>query len=150
MPVMRYFLYVGGVLLALLFVADAMAPKPEIVSVASATTNAIDLPMIRIRSDRKWPERVVFDTSAPVIAAPSAAPVEASVPVPPPTVAAMSPISRVRETFAQFVPPEPKKPVQKLPPKKRVAKSRVAPVPVAQYPMMVAQHQRFGFTPNIW
>jgi hypothetical protein len=146
---MRYFLYVGGVLLALLFVANAVAPKSEVVSSASVTTSAIDLPVIRIRSDRKWPERVVFDTSAPVIAAAPAVPIEASVPAPP-TVAAMSPISRVRETFAQFVPPEPKKLVKKLPPKNRVAKSRVASIRVAQHQLPVAQHQWFGFNPNIW
>jgi hypothetical protein len=148
---MRYFLFVGGVLLALLFMVDALAPKSEVVNSASATTSAIDLPVIRIRSDRKWPERVVFDTSAPVIAVAPAAPIEASVPVPvPATVAAMSPIARVRETFAQFVPPEPKKLVKKLPPKNRVAKSRVAPIMVAQHQLLFAQHQRFGFTPNIW
>jgi hypothetical protein len=147
MPVMRYFLFVGGVLLALLFVADAFAPKPEVVSSAGATTAAVDLPVIRIRSDRKWPERMVFDTSAAVIAAaPAPAPaIEASVPAPA-TVAAMSAITRVRETFAQFVPPEPKKPEQKPRPKNRIAKNRVAPMPVAQHQLV--QHQRFAFTPN--
>jgi hypothetical protein len=149
MPVMRYFLYVGGVLLALLFVGNAFVPKSEVMRSASATTDAIDLPVIRIHSDRKWPERVVFDTSAPVpviAATPAPAPaIEASVPAPS-TAAAMSPKARVRETFAQFVSPEPKKPQQKPRSKNRIAKSRFAPMPVAQHQFL--QHQRFAFSPN--
>ena len=61
MPVMRYFLFVGGVMLALLFAVSAELPSPPVVK---ATNTAADLPMIRIYTDRKWPERVVFDTSA--------------------------------------------------------------------------------------
>jgi hypothetical protein len=140
MPVLRYFLFVGGLLLTLLFVTDAYGPKAELVG---STTSATDLPaspMIRIHSDRKWPERVVFDTNAPMIAAPVKA-AEASAPVPP-TVAEISPTARVRETFAQFVPVEPKK-VQS---KNRVAKNRAA-LPTMRF----AQQQRFGFTANnIW
>jgi hypothetical protein len=143
MPVLRYFFYVGGVLLALLFVANAYGPEPQIVS-STASASAVDssaIPMIRIRSDRKWPERVVFDTSAPVIAAAPVKTAEAGTPVPAP-VAARSAPARVRETFAQFVPVEPKKPAAKS----RVAKNRPAPSP-----MLVAQHQRFGFAANtVW
>jgi hypothetical protein len=43
MPLARYFLFVGGVLLALLFVADALLPKLP----AAETANA-NLPVIRI------------------------------------------------------------------------------------------------------
>ena len=32
MPVARYFLYVGGVLLALLFVIDSLAPREPVVA----------------------------------------------------------------------------------------------------------------------
>jgi len=62
MPLARYFLWVGGVLLALLFVADARLPA---LPVAEATTD-VPSPIIRIHSERKWPERIVFDTSAPI------------------------------------------------------------------------------------
>ena len=62
MPLARYFLWVGGVLLALLFVADACLPT---LPVAEATAD-IPPPIIRIHSERKWPERIVFDTSAPI------------------------------------------------------------------------------------
>lgn len=62
MPVARYFLWVGGVLLALLFIANACLPKlPE----GRATDTP--RPVIRIYSERKWPERIVFDTSTPML-----------------------------------------------------------------------------------
>jgi hypothetical protein len=141
MPVLRYFLFAGGLLLTLLFVTDAYGPKAELVSSANSAIDLPATPMIRIRSDRKWPERVVFDTSAPVIAAAPVKTAEASAPAPA-TVAEISPTARVRETFAQFVPVEPKK----VQPKNRVAKNRAA-LPTIR----VAQHQRFGFTANnIW
>jgi hypothetical protein len=139
MPVARYFMYVGGVLLALLFISDAFLPK---LAVADRTDTATELPAIRIHSDRKWPERVVLDTSTPTIVPAQTAKAEAV--VPPPTPAADdSAKTRVRETFAQFVSPEPKKPEAKPQRKRKIAKSRPAP-PV----MMVAQQPRFGFFGN--
>jgi hypothetical protein len=139
MPVARYFMYVGGVLLALLFISDAFLPK---LTVADRTDTATELPAIRIHSDRKWPERVVLDTSTPTIVPAQTAKAEAV--VPPPTPAADdSAKTRVRETFAQFVSPEPKKPEAKPQRKRKIAKSRPAP-PV----MMVAQQPRFGFFGN--
>jgi hypothetical protein len=137
MPLARYFFFVGGVLLALLFVVDAVLPK---LPVADRTDT--DLPVIRIHSDRKWPERVVFDTSIPTIIPPQTAKAEAVVPAPAP-VADVSAKVRVREAFAQFVPPDPKKPEPKLQRKRKIAKSRVAP-PV----VLVAQQPRFGFFDN--
>jgi hypothetical protein len=62
MPLRQYFSWVGGVLLATLFVLDAYFPKPAAVEKAPG-----NLPVIRIHSDRKWPERVVYDTSLPTI-----------------------------------------------------------------------------------
>ena len=62
MPVLRYFMFVGAALVALLFVVGAELPASPTVEAANA---APDLSTIRIHSDRKWPERVVFDTSAP-------------------------------------------------------------------------------------
>ena len=58
MPLARYFVFVGGVLLALLFLSDAYLPKLPAAQMADT-----DLPVIRIHTDRKWPERVVYDTS---------------------------------------------------------------------------------------
>lgn len=62
MPILRYFVFVGGSLLALLFVCDAFVPD---VPLPAALTTSSDRPAVRIRSERKWPERVVIDTSIP-------------------------------------------------------------------------------------
>jgi len=139
----RYFLSVGGVLLTLLFVADAVVPK---MPAADTNRNDADIgkAVIRIHTDRKWPERVVFDTSMPTTIVPAQT-VKAEAVVPPPTpVADVSAKTRVREAFAQFVAPEPKKPEAKPQRKRKIAKSRIAP-PMIQ----VAQQPRFGFF-NTW
>ena len=62
MPLMRYFIFVGGALLALLFIADACLPALPVTVASHSNT---DLSVIRIHSDTKWPERVVFDTTRP-------------------------------------------------------------------------------------
>jgi len=95
MPLFRYFAVVGGALLALLFICDAVLPKqplPSFLSVASS-----DLPLVRIHSERKWPERIVFDTSMQTVKPAVVAEVQ---PAP-----ATAPKARVREAFAQFTPP---------------------------------------------
>jgi hypothetical protein len=141
MPLARYFLFVGGVLLALLFVVNAVLPQLPVMD-ADRTDTGVDKSVIRIHSDRKWPERVVFDTSLPTIV--PAQTVKAEAVVPAPVVAAdVSAKARVREAFAQLVPPEPKKPEPKLQRKRKIAKYRAAP-PMVQ----VAQQPRFGFFAN--
>jgi hypothetical protein len=62
MPFARYFLFVGGALLGLLFVADAYLPKLP----GSGIANSDPAP-IRIHTDRKWPARVVYDTGLPTV-----------------------------------------------------------------------------------
>jgi hypothetical protein len=163
MPLARYFLYVGGALLALLFVVGAELPTSPAAQV-TVTDTAAELPTIRIHTDRKWPERVVFDTSIPAGTGPVAmtgavktdmakanivktgtggsALVNASdgaVPDAPTKV-------RVREAFAQFQSADPKKPVLKHPVKRKVAKRRTPPPT-----MMIAQQPTFGFFgKSIW
>jgi hypothetical protein len=151
MPLLRYFVFVGASLLALLFISDAYLPKLPVEDVTSA---AADLPMIRIQSDRKWPERVVFDTRIPAI---NPAQTEAAVPAST-TVADVSAKARVREAFAQLQPqlqpsePKqlqpsvPKMPAPAVPRKRKIAKKHLAPPAV-----LVAQQQPFGFfTNNAW
>ena len=143
MPVLRYFTFVGGVLLALLFVADAYAPTPPVAKADTVAT--IENPTLRIRSDRKWPEAIVFDTSQPTIVPAPVLKAETSVSAPA-NVAEMSPKARVRETFAQFVAVDPKSELKHLQRKRKVAKyaagSRMA---------QVVQPSRFGaFGNNIW
>jgi hypothetical protein len=101
MPLMRYFAFVGGALLALLFIANACLPA--LPATEARSTAATDLSVIRIHSNAKWPERVVFDTSRPTIA-PVPAPVLAeAAPAPQPAKAAATPPIKtgVREAFAQ-------------------------------------------------
>jgi hypothetical protein len=98
------FFYVGGVLLALLFVPYAYRPKAPVAQRANA-----NLPVIRIHSARKWPERIVFDTSLPTIIPARIASDEASIPSPP--AATDVPVkARGREALAQMRPSNAKEP----------------------------------------
>ena len=126
MPVARYFLFVGGVLLALLLAVDAFSPQQ--VAVASNAAPAVDKTVVRIRSDQKLPERVVYDTSLPTIVPPqSRGSRVAAAPVAPSADATAQ--ARVRDTFAQFVPAEPKKAEPQVQRKRKVAKVRLAQNP---------------------
>ena len=51
MPVARYLLFVGGMLLALLFALDAFAPRQTVV--ADNAAPSINKTVVRIRSDQK-------------------------------------------------------------------------------------------------
>ena len=64
MPIARYFIIVGGTLAALLFIAGWCLPTPPAMF---ADELAIDRTIIRIKSARKWPEKVMLDTSRPTI-----------------------------------------------------------------------------------
>jgi hypothetical protein len=139
MPLARYFLFVGGVLLALLFVVSAEFPQ---LPVAQMANTAADLPAIRIHSDRKWPERIVFDTSAPRPVSLQTANSEVST-VAPVRVAETSVKTTAREAFAQVAPTDIKKPEPKQPQKRKIAKRRVAPPT-----MLVAQQPQFAFFGN--
>lgn len=150
MPVARYFLFVGGVLLALLLAIDALSPPHAVL--ASRGASSIDKTVVRIRSDQKPPELVVYDTSLPTIVPPPAVTAQVTAPVVAPSAPAVAVVSadataqaRVRETYAQYVPAEAKKPEPQVQRKRKVAKSRTAP-PIAQQPQMrVAQQSHYGF-----
>jgi hypothetical protein len=144
MPLARYFFFVGGVLLALLLISNAYVPEPP---PADSVAAAADLPVIRIHSDRKWPERVVFDTSVSAVAPTRTA--EAGVPVPSTEGSAKV---RVRDSFAELQPSEPRQlqaaDLKKREPKlrkRRIAKARVGPPT-----MLVAQQPRFGLFDINW
>ena len=148
MPVARYFLFAGGMLLALLLAINAFTPQE--VAVASNAASSVDKTVVRIRSDQKLPERVVYDTSLPTIVPPTVA--TAKAPTPPAPAADVTAESRVRDTFAQFVPAEAKKPEQQVQRKRKIARSRpVSPMYVAQQPQMFAQQpQMFAQQPQMW
>jgi hypothetical protein len=59
MPLIRYFVFTGGALLALLYLADYYMAGP----VSAAAETAPDLSITRIHSAQTWPEKIVFDTS---------------------------------------------------------------------------------------
>jgi hypothetical protein len=171
MPILRYFVFVGGALLALLFAANFALPQAPVGE--SIVTSSNDVPLIRIRSDRKLPERVVLDTSQPAVVPPAAVTMAAVVAPQPPAQASTSPAlselsakARVRDTFAQFGPTDPKgdvasvktaeaKPVVPAQPKRKVAR-RSAPTyyyygqPMFGRPMRVAQQPHFGFFNTTW
>jgi len=145
MPIARYFLFVGGALLALLLAIDAFVPQQAVM--VSQAAPSIDRTVVRIRSDQKLPERVVYDTSLPTIVPPVLSAQAATPPAPAitPVAADIPAQARVRETFAQFV-PEAKKPEPQVQRKRKVAKVRQAPMQFAQPPQMrVAQQSHYGF-----
>jgi hypothetical protein len=144
MPVARYFMYVGGALLALLFLIDAYAPSQTVV--ASHAAPSIDRNVVRIHSDQKLPERVVYDTSLPTIV-PPASKVQVAAAPRPPVASEVTAQARVRDTFAQFVPADVKKPEPQAQRKRKVARTRANP------PIRLAQQQpHFGFFggPSTW
>ena len=97
MPLARYFSIVGGLLLALLFALDAFLPRLPVAEKAE-----VNSPLIRIYSDRKWPERIVYDTNAPTIVPTSIASTEVTVRVPEMIADASADVTG-REAFAMLV-----------------------------------------------
>jgi hypothetical protein len=148
MPLSRYFLYVGGVLLTLLFILDACLTKLPVMERPHANS-----PMIRIHSDWKWPERIVFDTTLPTIVPARTAIVEDRV-ASPVTVSDVSAKERDREAFALMQPSdaarrEPSDPGRRELKQKRqrkIVKRHVMPRSV-----LVERQPQFGWFGNtIW
>lgn len=156
MPLLRYFVFVGGSLLVLLFICDAVLPQ---VPLPENLTSGSDLPAVRIHSDRKWPERVVFDTNAPPVSPVTVAAAQAISPA----MAEASAKIGVRDAFAQLPPAQPQarsvgakvaalpaaeagKTELKPQPKRKVARARPAGRPV----LLVAQQPRFGLFDTTW
>jgi hypothetical protein len=96
---LRFLAGAGGVLLVLMFAANAYLPQP---AAPVAQQQDIDHSTIRIATTRKGPERVVFDTSLPTIVPPARAAAQAE--------AALAPVSAAsyaaRDAMAQL-PAEP-------------------------------------------
>ena len=94
MPLLRYFLFVGSALLALLFLADWYWPATPTTLTGNDRTReaSLDKQILRIRSAQKWPQKIVIDTSIPTIVPPSA--LVASVPPPPPPLLAAATLNQ--------------------------------------------------------
>jgi hypothetical protein len=134
MPLGRYFLYVGGLLLGILFLIDWYMPQPGTQAVEAAPLNRS---AIRVHSAHRWPSAVVFDTTQPTIVPPQQ-PIVAGNPAP----VAKKPhdalaLARVGEVPAAVVAhaPLPKQV------KRRVRTAR----PI--YSSRVASYETFGFRP---
>src|ERR1700742_3052685 len=122
MPVMRYFVYVGGALLALLFIVSACLPALPVAQTSSQ--QASDLSIVRIHSNQKWPERVVLDTSRPPITpAPLVAAAVPEAPLPQKTASAQPSKTPVRDAFAQIRNPNDPHSLPSKPKRKSVAKN---------------------------
>ncbi|MCK1515487.1 hypothetical protein IVB22_23620 [Bradyrhizobium sp. 190] len=144
MPLARYFLYVGGVLFTLVFILDACLTRLPVME--SAHVNS---PVIRIHSDRKWPERIVFDTTLPTIVPAPTAITEDRVANP----ATATPRDKERQAFALMQPSD----VKRLEPttsggrdlkpqrQRKVVKRHVSP-----RSFLVARQPQFGWFGNIW
>ena len=61
MPIRQYFLRVGSILLVALFAADWLLPKPAAHPHSQIPPH--ERVNLQIRSNHRWPERVVFDTA---------------------------------------------------------------------------------------
>ena len=97
MPLARYFLLVGGALFLLLLVAGACLP-----SLPAVERGGAERTTIRIHSEMKLPERVVFDTSTPMVTHPVASVIaEAGAPTAP---SADVIAAKARQAFAQLQP----------------------------------------------
>lgn len=103
MPLAAYFRNVGAALLVLLFVADSYLPTSTAVQRAAAYP-----PVIRIHTDRKWPERVVFDTTTAIVSArPFASDTNvAALPRTGDMPTSQANASRVRDAFAMLPQPD--------------------------------------------
>jgi hypothetical protein len=140
MPLARYFLYVGGALLALLFISDPYLPKLPAADRAESRSA-----IIHIHSDQKWPERIVYDTSLRTVVPAQIANIEANVAAPEIVASTAE-----REAFAQLQPSSQLSDAKKIEPKlqrhHKIAKRRAAPPA-----LFAARQMQFGWFGNrIW
>ena len=148
MPLARYFLYVGGVLLTLVFILDAWLTGLPVME-----RSHVDSPVIRIHSDRKWPERIVFDTTLPTIVPVRAALAEDRA-ASPATVTDASAKEREREAFALMQPSDAKR-LQPSDPGRRELKPqrprKIVKRHVTPRSVLVWRQPQFGWFGNtIW
>jgi hypothetical protein len=145
MPLARYFFYVGGVLLTLVFLLDACLSGLPVME-----SSHVDSPIIRIHSDRKWPERIVFDTTRPTIVPAPTAVVEGS----PATASGVSIKEREREAFALMQPSDAKRLEPSNPGRRELKPQRPRKIVkrhVTPHSVFVAWQPQFGWFGNtIW
>ena len=141
MPLVRYFFWVGGALLAVVLIAHWYLPE-----LPDAEKASVVPPPVRIHSEQKWPERIVYDTShETVVPAPAAGNIGRP-------AAAADVLAAARDAFAEAPPSdaskaqsvEQTKPDAKPQAKRKIARRR-APV------LMVERRPQFGwYGPRFW
>jgi hypothetical protein len=142
MPLLRYFAYVGGALLALLCVASYLFPEAQTVAHQDVTR-----PVIRITSDRVSPPRVDFDTTVQAIVAPT---------LPPGVMLLQAPTKQAPalQARAQLIGPTPLaaaplKSEAKVEPRNEIKKTKVARR-TASYPHYAAYPYPYSYQPFRW
>jgi len=148
MPLARYFLYVGGGLLTLVFLLDACLTRLPVIE-----GSQVNSPIIRIHSDRKWPERIVFDTTRPTIV-PAQAAVVADRVASPATASGVSIKERERGAFALMQPSDAKRLEPSSPGRRELKPQRPRKIVkrhVTPHSVFVARQPQFGWFGNtIW
>jgi hypothetical protein len=125
-PLIRYFVFVGSLLLAMLFVtegywADASSPSP-----AFSHEARVDKSIIRIHSAHKWPEAIDIDTSLPTIVPPPL-PLQASVPVTDKRREALAQLKPSSQQVSKPAPPKARRKLARRAPATRVAANPAVP-----------------------
>ena len=135
MPLGRYFAFAGSLLLALMFAAPWYMPQLPVTPARVEYDKGI-----RIESRHRWPQKIVFDTSLPIIVPPAAI-AELTPNLTPPVASNPAPEARSpRDAFAlaerATLQAEPlpstvaRKPVKR--PQQRTRSARAIPAPVAR------------------
>jgi hypothetical protein len=134
----RYFLYAGSALLALLLLADWYWPAASTTVASQAQEASLAKEILRIRSAQKWPQKIDFDTNIPTIV-PAPALVASVPPAPPPPFKAAEVLNKaVLDAHAEV-----KSAMQAQKPPRKVAAVRhrtyrPAPPQVSPYPVASA------------
>jgi hypothetical protein len=68
-PLAKYFVFIGSALAALLLIVSWYCPAPP--AIFTDRPQVVTTAAIRIKSERKWPEKIEFDTSQPTIVPPA-------------------------------------------------------------------------------
>jgi hypothetical protein len=130
----RYFLYAGSALLALLLLVNWYSPAIPPTVASQIQDSSLDKEILRIRSAQKWPQKIVFDTNIRTIVPPPA--LVAGVPPAPPLLMAAEALNKsALNAHAEA------KPVQAQTPPRKVARHRTykqAPPQFGPYPVASA------------
>jgi hypothetical protein len=141
MPLGRYFLFVGGVLIALLFVVDLYMPPAAM----EPLRDEPDTSVIRVHSRHEWPEKIVIDTTLPTIVPP---PVVTADPAPNPA----PPTRQPNDAFATTMADGPEAaPAPTRSARKSIQKRRIKLARTPAWPSMHAPPNSFRIAlPGAW